>query len=137
MNDSRDPGGETQWGISKRQYPDLDIKRLSKAKAKEIYKMDYWEKMKCEELPAYIRLLVFDSAVNQGALAAAIMLQRAIGVDQDGLIGTVTIKTAHTKNPQRLKRDYAAERALRYAKSKNFNVFGKGWMRRLMEVVAL
>jgi hypothetical protein len=44
VNDPRDPGGETKYGISKRAYPRLDIKGLTEADAKEIYRRDYWEK---------------------------------------------------------------------------------------------
>ena len=50
VNDPKDPGGETNYGISKRAYPDVDIKNLTEDGAKDIYKRDYWDKNKCEDL---------------------------------------------------------------------------------------
>ena len=38
VNDPKDPGGETKYGISKRAHPDVDIKNLSREKACAIYK---------------------------------------------------------------------------------------------------
>jgi lysozyme family protein len=64
--DPDDPGGETRWGISKRAYPDLDIKALTMEQAKEIYLRDYWQKAGCDALPWPLDLIVFDAAVNQG-----------------------------------------------------------------------
>ena len=47
VNDPKDPGGETNYGISKRAYPDVDIKNLTEDGAKDIYRRDYWEKYRC------------------------------------------------------------------------------------------
>ncbi len=53
-NDPQDPGGETQWGISKRAHPDVNIKALTRAQAIDIYRADYWDKIKGDQLPAGI-----------------------------------------------------------------------------------
>lgn len=66
--DEDDPGGETNFGISKRAYPKLDIKNLTKHEAVKIYHKDYWLKYRCGDLPSNIRHIVFDGAVNMGAL---------------------------------------------------------------------
>ena len=87
VNDPRDPGGETKWGISKRSYPDVDIRNLSTDDAKQIYKMDYWDKMQCDKLPEGLRLAVFDCAVNQGISMAARTLQKLAGARMDGMVG--------------------------------------------------
>ena len=50
-NDPNDPGGETKWGISKRAYPDLDIRNLTKADALAIYFRDYWTACDCDNIP--------------------------------------------------------------------------------------
>ncbi len=64
--DKEDPGGETKFGISKRAYPDIDIKSLTRAEAEVIYKRDYWDKAGCESMEPKLAIAVFDSAVNCG-----------------------------------------------------------------------
>ena len=133
VNDARDPGGETNFGICKRSYPDEDIRNLTEARAKEIYRRDYWNKCKCDDLPDEVRLLVFDAAVNQGTGAAVKMLQKAVGTIEDGIIGPNTL--AKARSAKNLAVNYAAERALRYASNANVNVYGRGWFRRLIATV--
>jgi hypothetical protein len=70
VNDPADPGGETNYGISKRAYPDVDIRSLTRNAAIEIYKKDYWEKAGCDSLPSPIDICVFDTAVNMGVAVA-------------------------------------------------------------------
>jgi len=65
-NDPVDPGGETKWGISKRAYPDIDIKSLTKEEALLIYERDYWLKAGCDKMEKALAIAVFDSAVNCG-----------------------------------------------------------------------
>lgn len=109
VNDPQDPGGETKYGISKRAYPNEDIKNLTLDRAKELYLRDYWDKAGCDALAWPCALMVFDSAVNQGVSFAKT------------LHGTV---------------DYMmADRAVRYTKSSIFEHDGRGWMRRLANVL--
>ena len=61
-----DPGGTTNWGISQRAYPSLDIKNLTIEQAKEIYKKDYWDKLNCDTIPSPMDIIHFDTAVNMG-----------------------------------------------------------------------
>ena len=65
-NDPVDPGGETKFGISKRAYPDIDIKSLTRTEAEVIYKRDYWDKANCESMEPKLAIAVFDSSVNCG-----------------------------------------------------------------------
>ncbi|MEN2984875.1 MAG: glycosyl hydrolase 108 family protein [Dictyoglomaceae bacterium] len=76
-NDKDDYGGETKYGISKRSYPDLDIKNLTIEKAKEIYRKNYWEKMKCDNLPYPMDIIVFDTSVNMGISTAQELLKKS------------------------------------------------------------
>lgn len=69
-NDPRDSGQETNFGISKRAYPDLDIKGLTEDAAKEIYRKDYWLKAGCDKLDWPLCLVHFDTAVNMGLARA-------------------------------------------------------------------
>jgi len=99
VNDPIDPGGETMMGISKRAYPHLDIKNLTKDEVKDIYYKDYWVKSKCQSIPDYLRLIYFDMVVNMGRNRAVRVLQTAINAkglktDIDGGIGPQTIKNA-------------------------------------------
>lgn len=133
VNDPRDPGGETKFGISKRQYPDIDIAALSVSAAKDIYRRDYWDVCKCDDLPWPMCLFVFDSAVNQGVGAAVRMLQRAINVPQDGILGLRTMAAAAKARPWHVAR-FMAFRAMRYQSTRNFDRFGEGWLIRLFRV---
>ena len=65
-NDPSDPGGETKYGISKRAYPDVDIKSLTLAEASLLYKKDYWDKTGCDSMEKALAIVCFDSAVNCG-----------------------------------------------------------------------
>lgn len=65
-NDPVDPGGETKWGISKKSYPDIDIKSLTKEEALIIYEKDYWLKIGADKMEKKLAIVCFDSAVNCG-----------------------------------------------------------------------
>ncbi len=77
VNDPNDLGGETNFGIAKRFYPDVDIKNLTKDEASDIYRRDYWVRNRVEELPENLRHIFFDMCVNQGRGTAVKILQRA------------------------------------------------------------
>lgn len=131
VNDPRDPGGETKYGISKRAYPARDIAALTEQQARDIYARDYWAPCKCSELPPALALCVFDAAVNQGAGYAAKLLQQVLNVKIDGKIGPQTIEKAAI-DPAGTVARYQAARALSYTKTKGFDVYGGGWMARVM-----
>ena len=138
-NDKVDPGGETNFGISKRQYPDVDIKNLTVDGAKEIYYKDYWLKGKCDKLPINIQGIYFDMCVNFGIRGACRVLQQAVNgkkankLVEDGRIGPNTIKCSKGLEPDRLR----AYRVLRFAKivlkSKKMEKYWFGWFRRAVK----
>lgn len=130
VNDSRDPGGETNWGISKRAYPDVDIKALTQDDAKAIYRRDYWAPVRADELPDSVRFDVFDAAVNHGVMQSAKWLQRAAGANPDGVIGAQTVAATRAAGGQ-LAAHFNGYRLQFYADSGNWAVFGKGWARRV------
>ena len=132
-NDPNDPGGETNFGISKRAYPSEDIKAMTRDRAETIYRRDYWDFEKCELLPGPIALVVFDCAVNQGQPTAGFLLQEAIGLpreQQDGVIGAVTIAEARKADQGKLLEKLVSLRCHRYATAKNAPIYSKGWFRR-------
>lgn len=77
VNDTKDPGGETKYGISKHSYPTLDIANITEAEARQIYKRDYWDKCSCDDLDNGRDVLVFDTAVNMGVDAAMMILEKS------------------------------------------------------------
>ena len=93
VNDPKDPGGETNFGIAKRSHPDVDIKNLTEDKAKLIYKEHYWDKNKVEELPYQLRHIYFDMCVNQGKGRAVKILQRAANAKGASLKVDVVVHT--------------------------------------------
>jgi lysozyme family protein len=136
VNDPQDPGGETNFGISKRAYPNLNIKTLTLDRAKQIYYSDYWVASKADKLPPELRLMHFDCAVNQGIGAANKILQEAIGnpkVKIDGVVGPITLKHASETTPDA----YGFYRLIRYMNTigarHSSAKYAKGWARRLKD----
>jgi lysozyme family protein len=127
-----DPGGLTKYGITSRDYPSLDIRNLTLNQARRIYKSDYWDKIHGDDLPGRVAALVFDSAVNQGVSRATKLMQRALQVQVDGVIGKNTLTAAENVDPDEFAVLFGAERALHYASLSTFDTFGRGWMRRLL-----
>lgn len=93
-NEPGDDGGLTKYGIDFRSHPEVDIEKLSYDQAVEIYRKDYWGKSKSEELPYPLSLVHVDGAVNAGIGQQTKFLQRVCGVDDDGILGPKTLKSA-------------------------------------------
>lgn len=134
VNDPRDPGGETKYGISKRSYPLLEIKDLTKEQAFEIYKIDFWDKWKVDRLPLLLQPAYFDCAVNSGPAMATRLLQRTLAVKEDGIFGSETARAIEGIPEVILYQDYMAERAKFYFSLSGFKWYGTGWLRRLFAV---
>jgi lysozyme family protein len=139
VNDPKDPGGETKYGVSKRAYPDVNIKNLSEDGAKDIYRRDYWEKNRCTDLPDDLRHIYFDMCINMGASRAVKILQEtanAKGADLkiDGGIGPKTIGAMRNVELQRVR----AYRVKYYAnlvdRKPDLGKFYYGWFKRSLEV---
>jgi lysozyme family protein len=131
-----DRGGLTKWGISSRAYPGLDIRNLSRAGAIELYRRDYWDRIRGDELPPALAISAFDAAVNQGVAAAVKDMQRAVRVKVDGELGPVTLAALRRANTTELLRRFGAKRIKRYAatSAEQLESFGDGWFMRLLEV---
>lgn len=133
VNDPRDPGGETKYGISKRAYPTIDIKNLTLDGAKLIYKRDYWDRCRCDDLPEAVRFDVFDAAVNSGVKQAIVWLQRALGVVADGVIGSITLSFAEKTDGYLLAMKYNGTRLLFMTNLPTWPTYSKGWAKRIAE----
>src|SRR5579872_6087782 len=96
-----DAGGETKYGISKREYPDIDIASLTEDDAEAIYWRDFWTKFHFERLPDQIAAKMLSLSVVMGPGHAIKCLQDALDtcgalhLNCDGVIGAATIAAAH------------------------------------------
>jgi len=131
VNNPRDPGGETQWGISKRSYPHLNIRALTRKDAIEIYRRDFWQRVQGDSLPRAFAFQAVDAAVNHGIGNSVRWMQRAAGVADDGIIGPRTMAAVAVQDSADLVLLFNAERLEFYAKLGTFDTFGKGWTRRV------
>jgi lysozyme family protein len=86
----------SKFGISAAAFPDEDIANLTVARAKELFKAKYWDKIRGDELPPRLAYIVFDAAVNNGVSRASAWLQAVCGATMDGVVGPDTVaKAAH------------------------------------------
>ena len=140
-NDPVDPGGETHWGISKRSYPHIDIKNLTREEAIEIYRKDWWDKYQYHQIEDItIATKVFDFAVNMGATPAHRLLQRSLHaagqrhVVIDGIIGPQTLTATNEADPKLVLGAIRAEAAHYYGRLIERNAslkrFEEGWTNR-------
>lgn len=136
-DDPDDPGGLTKYGISQRSYPDLDIRNLTEDHARQIYMRDYYLKSKASQLPDALRLAHFDAAVNMGVSRANKLLQKALKVESDGIIGVKTLKASHSQDGDVLP-SILAYRALFYVglvtRKPTLSKFLFGWFRRIFDI---
>jgi lysozyme family protein len=136
--DPNDPGGVTKYGISQRVYPNVDIKALTLDEAKAIYKRDYWKPMQPDALPDGVRFDLFDMAVNSGLRQAVKTLQRAVGAEDDGVLGMQTLKAVRALSDAQVVARFNGARLMFMTDLKTWPHFSRGWARRiasnLMEV---
>ena len=133
VNDPRDPGGETKFGISKRAYPDEDIAGITIEYAKQIYRRDYWDAVQAEYLPDAVRFDLFDAAVNSGVRQAVKWLQLAAKAEPDGIVGPKTLLAVRMADPQLLAKRFNGHRLRFMADLKTWPTFGRGWARRIAD----
>lgn len=127
VNDPNDSGGQTKYGISKKAYPDLDIKNLTIAQAMEIYHKDYWDRCKCDYIPDALSVAVFDFAVNSGVKTAIKKLQIALGVKADGIIGNQTVGACNRLPLKKVLDDYMNLRLDYLMSLPKWKHYGNGW----------
>ncbi len=139
VNDPKDPGGETNFGIAKRSHPDEDIKNLTKEDAKRIYYQDYWMKNRVPQLPDELKHIYFDMCVNQGRGRAVKILQQAAnakgaGLKVDGGMGPKTFAARNGVELQRVRAYRVKYYADLVTRKPDLEKFYFGWYRRALEV---
>lgn len=134
-----DNGGPTNLGITLKTLSEwrgaagasvADLKKLSVSQAREIYRALYWNRMRCDDLPAGVDLMAFDFAVNAGPATSARLLQRAAGAEADGSVGPATLAAVRTASPEKLIDAFHAAKLAHYRGLDDWKTFGKGWVNR-------
>ena len=145
VNHPKDPGGETNLGVTKRVYEEWggtkDMKDLTVEDVAPIYEKNYWGKVKGDDLPSGLDLCVFDFAVNAGPGRAAKYLQTMIGTVADGGIGPNTLRALDSyvdaNGVEHAIKEYQKARQGYYESLSTFETFGRGWTRRVDETTEL
>lgn len=128
-----DPGGETNFGISQRSFPDLNIKGLTAAQARDLYLQDFWLEPRINRLDWPQCLLVFDYGIHSGPLRAIRELQRLLGLRQDGIIGPVTTRAVSRMSNFRMRR-YLVDRLNIMRSLRNWDENLNGWQYRVIKL---
>lgn len=143
VNHPRDPGKATNMGITiatlrawrGTKVTNKDVQNLTQAEALAIYKAQYWDTVRADQLPLGLDYLTFDYAVNSGPARAIKDLQRTVGADVDGVIGQKTlskIKEYIAANSMRVLLNAYATRRWKFVQGlSTFSTFGNGWRRRI------
>jgi lysozyme family protein len=141
VNHPDDPGGETNWGVTKvvaRQhgYEGL-IKDMPVEVAKAVYRKSYWDAVQADNLPPAIRYAVFDAAVNSGVGTSVRWLQQSVGATPDGVLGPKTLAALQEVNPDGLLRRMLARRLRAMTDMKGWPSFSAGWTRRVATLLEM
>jgi lysozyme family protein len=141
VDDPRDPGGRTAYGVTQGTYngwrgskglPMQDVFNITQDEVAAIYKNNYWDKIRGDDLPDGLDMATFDFAVNSGVSRAAKYLQSIVGVTQDGVIGPATVLACKTYLANKL-----TDKRLGFLKGlSTWTVFGRGWANRINDVYA-
>lgn len=136
VNNPKDPGGETNWGVTigtaRANGYHGAMRSMTRLQAKEIYRKAFWERAHCAQYHSAIGFQVFDAAINHGIGNAIRMLQRAVGTADDGKVGKETLGAINLKSLDDVLVLFNAERLEFYTKLKTFDTFGRGWSRRVV-----
>ena len=138
----KDPGGATNKGVTlavfQRVYGEsmgkADLKAITDKQVKHIYKTGYWDKCRCDDLPAGVDYVVFDQAVNSGPGRSARWLQEVVGVPVDGGIGPQTLAATEACDGAEVVNGMCDERLAFMKRIKNgelWATFGRGWQARV------
>ena len=149
-----DNGGKTNWGITQKVAKQNgytgDMKKLPIETAKEIYKKNYWDKLKLDVVHNQeVANELFDTGVNMGVRTASKFFQRSINLLNraehnysnlrvDGSIGVKTIATFSSMNEQdqkyilKLLNIFQGAKYIKICeKNEDQEIFIRGWLKRV------
>lgn len=131
VNNPKDPGGETKFGISKRSYPHLNIAALTREDVRKIYLVDFWNRINADYLSPAVAYQLFDFAVNSGIGTAIRYFQRTINVADDGHWGPISQAAVKNWSENDLIMNLNAERLDFMTRLSNWDNASRGWSRRI------
>lgn len=143
VNHPKDPGGATNKGVTQRVYdgwrdrlklPRQSVRYIKDQEVSDIYRRQYWDAIRGDDLPRGFDYSTFDAAVNSGVSQGAKWLQRALGVTADGQIGEATLEAARKANGAAVINKANDLRLAMLRGLKTWGTFGKGWERRVSDV---
>lgn len=134
-NHKDDRGGETNWGITKalaraHGYQG-DMRKLTRDRAIDIYYREFWNAKIVDSIHNYVAFHLFDCAINSGYTNAIKILQRAVGIKDDGKLGTATMNALSKLSERDAILKFCIARMHFYGTLWNFKTFGRGWRNRL------
>lgn len=140
----KDPGGATMKGITIAVYraninpngTKEDLRKITDAQVAHIYRTQYWDKVRGDDLPSGVDYAVFDYAVNSGVSRASKHLQAVVGKRQDGKVGPETLAATKAILAQTVINNLCDKRMAFLRGLKTFAIFGKGWTTRVSGVRA-
>lgn len=149
-NNPKDPGGATMRGVTQAVYdayrrnagrPTQSVRAISDAELGAIYRGQYWDRVRGDDLPSGIDYAVFDFAVNSGARQAIKYLQQTLGITADGVIGNITLATVRDADPVAVINELCDRRLSFMKRIKHrttgellWKEFGRGWSSRVAGV---
>ena len=142
VNDAHDPGGATNFGVTKATYEQFighpvsiqDMQSLTVEQITPLYRGMFWDAVHGDDLPAGVDYAVFDYAVNSGTGRAAKALQQALGVVVDGALGAQTLAAVKAADPEELVEKICGGRLSFLQALPTWQYFGKGWGVRVAQV---
>lgn len=111
VNDPDDKGGATNYGITIKTLSDFtgheveekDVRNLTMETVRKIYRANYWDRLKLDQVKSReLAHLLFDQAVNRGTRIVAEQIQKIVGVQQDGIVGNITLRAINERDPKKL-----------------------------------
>ena len=137
-----DPGGATNMGVTQHTYNSYlaryrlkrrSVRKITAGEVALIYRRNYWDRVRGDDLPPGVDWTVFDWAVNSGPSRSAKALQKIVMVTRDGAIGPKTLYAVANQEPDKIIDAMYTARQRFYERLSTFDVFGRGWSRRNTE----
>ena len=149
-----DHGGPTAWGVTLAAFQAwrvgqhkpaptaADLRTTSKSELSTLIRANYWNSVQADHLPLGVDLLVYDFGFGSGPGTSVTQLQRVLvgmgcSLVLDGQLGPMTLAAAAKVNRHDLAGHLGERHAAFYQSLQQFNLFGRGWLRRNTERVKL